>query len=221
MPWKMARHRGLSAIFVCHIAFNFGAYYLTNWSPQYYKDILHLEPNEAKLHLMFPHITNLFIRTLNPSLIAAVGRAGYTLLQSRRLFTFFGYTLAAACLAPVHALKDLDAWVSTALFSIANAAFGLAPTGFKSNYLDVTQQYVGIVAGYGNTLGTVASIIGPRVTAATLVRTKGNWYAVLWTVCATNLLAAWNYSRNSVVRPVEQLIQEEEKEKRQQEKRKR
>ena len=180
-----------------------------------------MEPNEAKLHLMFPHITNLLIRTLNPAFIAAVGQAGYTLLQSRRLFTVFGYAMAAACLAPAHALKDWNAWCSTALFSIANAAFGLAPTGFKSNYLDVTQKYVGIVAGYGNTLGTVASIIGPRITAATLVRTDGNWYAVLWTVCATNLLAAWNYARNSVVRPIEQLVQEEEDEKRKQDKRKR
>lgn len=213
MPWKMARHPGLWAIFICHIAFNFGAYYLTNWSPTYYKDILNLEPHEAKLHLMLPHMTNLFIRTLNPSLISAVARAGLNLLQSRQLFTVFGYLAASGCLAPVYALRHLSPWVSTVLFSLANACFGLAPTGFKSNYLDVTQKYVGIVAGYGNTLGTVASIVGPKITAATLVRTKGNWYAVLWTVCAVNLVAAWNYGRNAVVQPIENLIEEEEKQK--------
>ena len=32
MPWAMARHPGLWAVFICHIAFNFGAYYLTNVS---------------------------------------------------------------------------------------------------------------------------------------------------------------------------------------------
>ena len=209
MPWAMARHPGLWAIFICHIAFNFGAYYLTNWSPQYYKDILNLEPHQAKLHLMLPHVTNLFIRTLNPALISAVSRAGYSLLQSRQLFTVVGYVAAASCLAPVYSLRDLSPWISTAVFSMANGFFGLAPTGFKSNYLDVTQQYVGIVAGIGNTLGTVASIVGPKITAATLVRTDGNWYAVLWTVCAVNLVAAWNYSRNAVVRPIETLIEED------------
>lgn len=214
MPWRMARHPGLWAIFICHIAFNFGAYYLTNWSPQYYKDVLGLEPHEAKLHLMLPHVTNLLIRTLNPSLISAVARAGYSLLHSRQLFTVLGYLAAASCLAPVYALRDYSAWLSTALFSVANGCFGLAPTGFKSNYLDVTVQYVGIVAGYGNTLGTVASIIGPKITAATLqLQTEYNWYFVLWTVCAVNLGAAWNYSRNAVVRPIEELIVEEEEKK--------
>ena len=57
-----------------------------------------------------------------------------------------------------------------------------APVGFKSNYsnyLDVTEEYMGIVAGYGNTLGTMASIVGPKITAATLERTNQNWNLVL------------------------------------------
>jgi sugar phosphate permease len=209
IPWKMARHPGLWAIFICHIAFNFGAYYLTNWSPTYYKDVLHLQPNEAKLHLMCPHIANLLIRFMNPALITAVARAGVSLLNSRKIFTVFGYLAAASSLAPVYALSDLSPWVSTALFSLANACFGLAPTGFKSNYLDITQNYVGIVAGYGNTLGTVASIVGPKITAATLVRTDGNWHAVILTVCAVNVVAAMNYARNAVVSPIEKMIDEE------------
>ena len=40
VPWNIARHPGLWAVFVSHMAFNFGAYYLTNWSPTYYKDVL-------------------------------------------------------------------------------------------------------------------------------------------------------------------------------------
>eukprot|EP00957_Ditylum_brightwellii_P079460 6042555-Ditylum_brightwellii.AAC.1 len=68
----MAIHRGLWAIFIAHIAFNFGAYYLTNWSPTYYKDVLGLEPIDAKYHLMMPHITNLLVRVINPMLVTAV-----------------------------------------------------------------------------------------------------------------------------------------------------
>ena len=100
----------------------------------------------------------------------------------------------------------MSPWVTTALFSLANACFGLAPTGFKSNYLDITETYVGIVAGYGNTLGTVASIIGPKLTAATLDRTGQNWYIVIGTVCAVNAIASLNYARFAVVTPIEKLI---------------
>lgn len=206
MPWAMAVHPGLWAIFFCHIAFNFGAYYLTNWSPTYYKDVLGLEPKDAKFHLMLPHVANLFIRFINPSLITLVSRKGYSLLSSRKIFTCTGYLMAASLLAPVYSLKDLSPWVSTIVFSIANACFGLAPVGFKSNYLDVTEEYVGIVAGYGNTLGTMASIVGPKITAATLERTNQNWNLVLWTVCAVNVLVSLNYARNAVVSPVEGLI---------------
>ena len=206
LPWAMVRHPGLWAIFVAHIAFNFGAYYLTNWSPQYYQQALGIEPNDAKIHLMCPHVTNLLIRLVNPSLIAAVARTGISLLQSRKLFTFFGYTAASLSLAPAYSLRHLSPWISTTLFSLANACFGLAPTGFKSNYLDVTEAYVGIVAGYGNTLGTMASIIGPKITAATLLKTNSNWYIVLGTVCAVNMVAALNFVRNAVVTPIETLI---------------
>ena len=206
MPWAMARHPGLWAVFGAHIAFNFGAYFLTNWSPTYYKDVLGLEPKDAKFHLMCPHIMNLSVRVCNPSLIRIVASMGYSLIGSRKLFTCTGYLLATAFLAPSYSLRDMSPWVTTALFSLANACFGLAPTGFKSNYLDITETYVGIVAGYGNTLGTVASIIGPKLTAATLDRTGQNWYIVIGTVCAVNAIASLNYARFAVVTPIEKLI---------------
>ena len=40
--------------------------------------------------------------------------------------------------------------------------------GFKANYLDITERYVGIISGYGNTLGTFASWAGPQLVAAVL-----------------------------------------------------
>uniref|UniRef100_A0A7S4T0W9 Major facilitator superfamily (MFS) profile domain-containing protein n=1 Tax=Ditylum brightwellii TaxID=49249 RepID=A0A7S4T0W9_9STRA len=213
MPFEMAIHRGLWAIFIAHIAFNFGAYYLTNWSPTYYKDVLGLEPIDAKYHLMMPHITNLLVRVINPMLVTAVAARGFPLVFSRKLFTCVGYVMAGACLAPVYALRSLNPWISTVLFSIANGFFGMAPLGFKSNYLDVTEKYVGIVAGYGNTLGTVASIIGPKLTAATLEKTEQNWYVVLGTVVGVNLLVSINYAMNAVTFPIEKMIAKKGKEK--------
>ena len=67
-------------------------------------------------------------------------------------------------------------WCSTVLFSLTNAAFGLAPSGFKANYLDITEEYVGVISGYGNTLGTVRHHqISQRATTPRRTHTCGAW----------------------------------------------
>jgi len=139
IPFRLALHPGLWAVFVAHIAFNFGAYYMTNWNPTYYAEVLKVSPAEAKYHLMMPHVTNLASKALNPTLVALVERRGYSLLASRRLFTAAGFLAAAGLMLPVHQLRSMSPWVSTVLFSLANACFGLAPSGFKANYLDITE----------------------------------------------------------------------------------
>mmetsp|Transcript_123785 Transcript_123785/g.358047 ORF Transcript_123785/g.358047 Transcript_123785/m.358047 type:complete len:493 (-) Transcript_123785:141-1619(-) len=202
MPPRLLLHPGLWAIFFSHIAFNFGAYYMTNWNPTYYAEVLGVPPSQAKLHLMMPHITNLASKSLNPVLVAEIDRRGYSLLSSRRLFTAVGFVGAALTMLPVYRLRSMSPWVSTFLFSVANACFGLAPSGFKSNYLDITLEYVGVISGYGNTLGTVASWVGPQLVAI-ILQHIGSWDAVLVVVALVNCLAAANYVRSATVSPIE------------------
>jgi hypothetical protein len=98
--------------------------------------------------------------------------------------------------------------------------------------LDVTERYVGVIAGYGNTLGTCASWVGPQLVAAQLhffgaprhpsssspppasacrlltppLACAGpRWDIVLGTVAACNVLAAANYARHAIVQPIEHM----------------
>jgi MFS-type transporter involved in bile tolerance (Atg22 family) len=187
---------------LAHVAFNFGAYYMTNWNPTYYSEVLGLTAAQARIHLSMPHVSNLLVKALNPSLVRLAEKRGFTLLGSRRLFTTVGFLCSAAMLLPVSQARGLSPWVSTALFSAANCFFGLAPSGFKANYLDITERYVGIISGYGNTLGTFASWAGPQLVAAVLQRT-GSWDLVLGCVALVNVLAAANYCLHSTVNVVE------------------
>jgi len=212
MPPAVALHPGLWAVFFAHIAFNYGAYYLTNWSPTYYSEVLKMTPQEAKYHLMVPHVTNLLIKSLNPMLVKAVERWGLELRAVRCFFTASGFLLAGACLLPVHMLRGQSPWVSTMLFSAANAFFGLAPCGFKANYLDITETYVGVISGYGNTLGTVASWVGPQFVALLLQHFQ-SWDIVLCSVCLVNFMASVNYVRAAQVKPLEKLVAEKQEEK--------
>jgi MFS family permease len=210
MPAAVALHPGVWAVFIAHMAFNFGAYYLTNWSSTYYKDVLGVPPSRAYIHLMLPHVSNLAVKALNPLIAAWLAARGFNLLSSRRLFTCMGFFLSAAVLLPVYHVRS-HVWASTALFSLANACFGLAPSGFKANYLDITEQYVGVISGYGNTLGTIASFGQPKLIARLLDATGateqstagGSWLLVLGAVALINLLAAINYALYSTVTPVE------------------
>lgn len=211
LPFRVATHPGVWAVFIAHMAFNFGAYYLTNWSKTYYKDVLGVGSAAAAFHLSCPHMTNLGAKVLNPILSASLSSRGVSQLSARRFFTCSGFFLAAATLVPVYVARK-HVWVSTILFSLANACFGLAPCGFKANYLDITEEYVGVISGYGNTLGTVASFGQPRLLAFILDATgatsestaNGAWWLVLGTVAGINVLAAMNYAVHATVTPVEQ-----------------
>jgi len=203
MPAELLLHPALWAIFGAHIAFNFGGYFLTNWSPTYYSEVLLMAPAAARLHLALPHATNLVCKGANPILERELQRRGFGLLASRRIFTAVGFAGAAAMLLPVYSVHGLSPWFSTGLFCMANAFFGLAPCGFKSNYLDVTRVYVGAVSGYGNTLGTVASWVGPQLVAFILA-CGGSWQLVHVTVVLANGLAAYNFWLHSIVTPIEE-----------------
>ena len=113
------------------------------------------------------------------------------------------YIVAALSFLPAHLLKSANPWCTTALFTLANSFFAFAPNGFRANYLDITRSYVGIVSGYGNTLGTCASWLGPMLVAQILSRT-GSWHIVLGTVASSNLLAALNYAAHATVDSLEE-----------------
>lgn len=202
MPFSMLMHPGIWAIFVSHMAFNYGAYFETNWNAIYYVEVLLLTPVQAQVHLMMPHITNLVAKTLAPILNKFVLSRGVSLLATRRLFTSFGFTVAAIAFLPIYSLRASNPWVSTLMFSIANACFGLAPNGFKANYLDVTEVYVGIVSGYGNLLATGMSAIGPIITTF-LLKTFERWDVVHLSVAVINMLAVFTFVTFSTTTPVE------------------
>lgn len=204
LPNRLLLHPGMWAVFIAHIAFNFGAYYMTNWNPTYYAEVLKIPPEDAKYHLMMPHFTNLAAKSLNPTLVGLVERFGFSLLSSRRIFTATGFFMAAALMLPINQLAG-SPWTVTVLFSLANASFGLAPSGFKANYLDITERYVGVISGYGNTLGTVASWVGPQLVALVL-QEVGSWDAVLLLVSAANVFASLIYILYATVTPIERDV---------------
>ena len=75
MPYSVAFHPGLWALFAAHMAFNFGAYYLTNWSPTYYNDVLGMAPSKATLLVSWNLLAEIVFRYLVLLSVGQIGRA--------------------------------------------------------------------------------------------------------------------------------------------------
>lgn len=63
MPWqKVLFHPSILALFFVHMMYNFVTLSMNSWMPTYYNDVLKLDPNESKLHIVLPQFTALLVK---------------------------------------------------------------------------------------------------------------------------------------------------------------
>ena len=95
-------------------------------------------------------------------------------------------------------------WWSTGLFSAALAGTGFHAESFRANYLDVTQQYVGLVSGVGNCLSSVSAMLAPFVVGMLVRKSSGDWSRV-WRISAlVSIIAAFVFGSFSTTIPIEE-----------------
>ena len=157
----------LWSLFVSHMAFNFGVYFLTSWSPTYFEQAgpplpnsnrrdgrhairltpmprpqeLGIRPEKAALALSIPPLVNCAVKAvLNQPLEQHLVRThGFASLHCRRFFSLVGFTGASLGLLSIPAAsRALGATGATAAFAIAFGASALHAAGFKANYLGAT-----------------------------------------------------------------------------------
>ena len=113
------------------------------WSPTYYKEVLNMSPDEAKIHFTLPQLMNLLVKIIvvDP-LDSFLIRSKFSQLARRRIFNTAGFMGVAFCMAPVYAIARYEAqsqhtttvFLTTALLSGAMGFYALLPAGFKANY---------------------------------------------------------------------------------------
>lgn len=198
----------LLSIFAAHMAFNFGVYFITNWSAVYYQLELGLKPAEAAavVALSLPPLLNVSVKVLMAQPIEDYLRArrGYSTLSCRRFFTGLGFIGSAASLVLAQPSAALFGhWGPVFCLTAAIGFAGLHPSGFKANYLDaVSSARASLVSGVGNTFGTIASFVGPLVLGA-LLRRSGNWGYVFLSVAVVKIAVAAAFCTQSTATPVD------------------
>ena len=202
------------------LQFNFSVYFLNSWSPLYYSERHSLKPDEIGIHLMLPHLFNLFVKMfVSKPLFAALqhpsGYCRFTLLACRRFFTvvgFLGSTVSMVVLALNSTAANDGAdgagggrdgvWLTTACSTVAMGFVALHPSGFKANYMDLTLNSSGLLSGVGNTLASAGAYVGPLVVGHILQQYK-SWALVYYTIGATSVLTAAVFGLCSQVEPVD------------------
>jgi sugar phosphate permease len=234
---KILLHPSVLSLFFVHMVYNFVVLSINSWMPTYYNDVLKLNPNDAKLHIILPQLTALMVklcvsefarvlRKVRKDAITKTDDSGRSdersvLLFSRRFMGYLGFLVMALPLfllpmvAPPkgNSLASLppssSPWWSTGLFSVALAGTGFHAESFRANYLDVTQQHVGLVSGVGNCLSSVSAMLAPFVVGKIIKRTSGDWSPVWRLSALASLIAGLVFGSFSSTIPVEEQAADE------------
>eukprot|EP00933_Yihiella_yeosuensis_P058169 TRINITY_DN5844_c0_g1_i2.p1 TRINITY_DN5844_c0_g1~~TRINITY_DN5844_c0_g1_i2.p1 ORF type:complete len:524 (-),score=98.85 TRINITY_DN5844_c0_g1_i2:81-1586(-) len=177
--WKMLREPPVLAVCYAHSVFNFGRYFLYGWIPTYYSEVLGVPAVTAGFYMTCLQVADAFVKLLVAPIADRLTASGYlSILGIRRLlscsaFIGFGAGLGfcGTATSPVWATVALVAAKSTASCHAA---------GFKTNYLDITKKHTGTIAGVGNTLATLSSMIAP-LTAGAVIQASG--WSSMFTLC--------------------------------------
>lgn len=223
LPWyRILLHPSILALFLVHMVYNFVILSINSWMPTYYNDVLKLNPNDAKVHIVLPQLMALVVKLCISRLaryvrkIRGSGKAGSNdpkvILFSRRFMGYLGFAIMSFPLfllpmvAPSDATPALPSpWLSTGLFSAALVGSGFHAESFRANYLDVTRQYVGLVSGVGNCLSSVAAVLAPFVVGTIVQRNSGDWAPVWRLTASLSVVAGLVFGSFSTSTPVEEM----------------
>ena len=232
---RILLHPSILSLFFVHMAYNFVTLSLNSWMPTYYNDVLKLDPNESKVHIVLPQLAALLVK-LSVSKFASILQKNArnkkignnngsaidersVMLFSRRFIGYLGFVVMAiplsllplsapsppAQLSSFHSLLSSSPWWSTGLFSLALAGTGFHAESFRANYLDVTEKHVGLVSGVGNCLSSVSAMLAPFIVGTILRRTSGDWSPVWMLSALCSIVAGVVFGVFSTTTPVEEV----------------
>ncbi|MBE3604182.1 ACS family MFS transporter [bacterium] len=170
IPWRaIMREKAVWAIVIAHLCNNFGFYIILLWLPSYLKATFGVTMARLGLFSVVPWIAAFIMQNLSGWLADGWHRRGVSLTVVRKSMQAAAFTIGAAPLLLLPAMRSPAAAVALVTLSLAGTAIGSG--AFAVNHLDVAPRYAGILMGLSNTAATVPGIVGVAVTGFILQRT--------------------------------------------------
>ncbi|XP_068248075.1 putative inorganic phosphate cotransporter [Palaemon carinicauda] len=183
IPWKhILTSMPFWAIFVVHIAQNWGFYCLLTELPTYMKNILHYKLADEGFLSALPYLV-MWIFSICAGLSADKLRTSGVLstTATRRIFNSIGFYGPMVCLILVgYAGCNKDAAI--ALLCGAVGLNGAVYSGYMNSHLDIAPNFAGTLMGITNTAATVPGFLAPQIVGMLISgkETLPRWQLVFW-----------------------------------------
>lgn len=185
-------HIPVWTVFICGFAQNCQVYF-AEWLPLFYSKHLGVAPDVAGVFLAAAAAVELPARAMTKDMPAYLAKKQVTLLHSRKLMSLqgFGYHACICVVLLMMMSNQINSPILfTAAFALSRVAQAFHAGGYFANYLDLTQEHVGMLTGLGNTLASFAGIVVPTFVACSLEEMSNPWSRIVGAGLAINVVAA-------------------------------
>ncbi|XP_042238110.1 sialin-like isoform X2 [Homarus americanus] len=183
IPWRhICTSMPFWAVFVAHIAQNWGFYTLLTELPTYMKNILHFDLAHSGFISALPYLV-MWLFSIAAGQVADHLRARGILstTATRKIFNSIGIYGPMICLVLVgYAGCHKDAAI--ALLCGAVGLNGATLSGYINSHLDIAPNFAGTLMGITNTAATIPGFLAPQLVGYLITgkETVGQWKLVFW-----------------------------------------
>lgn len=183
VPWGgMLRSPAVWAIIVNNFGYHYLVYVLVSWQPTYFQEALGVRLAGNKFASAGPYFVMTVCTTAGGLLSDALIARGYTVASARKTINSAGFAVATLALLIVPAQTGAAAaagWIALAL-----GAAAVARGGFAVNHMDIAPRHAGVLMGLSNSAGTLAGVVGVKLTGTILEASGGTWAPVFHVAAA-------------------------------------
>ena len=186
IPWgAMFRSPAVWAIIVNNFGYHYLVYVLVSWQPTYFEEALGVRLAGNKLASSGPYFVMTVCTTVGGLLSDALISRGNSVATARKYINSAGFALSTLALAAVPYVTNPSA--AALVIAVAVGAAAIARGGFAVNHMDIAPRYAGVLMGLSNSAGTLAGVVGVKLTGTILHVTHGTWapvFHVAGAICA-------------------------------------
>ncbi|KAG0717620.1 putative inorganic phosphate cotransporter [Chionoecetes opilio] len=170
------------AVFVAHIAQNWGFYTLLTELPTFMKNILHFNIANNSFMSALPYLC-MWVFSLLAGLLADTlrSRGHLSTTNTRRLFNSIGIYGPMVCIVLV-GYAGCNRGLAILLLCLGVGLNGAVYSGYMNSHIDIAPNFAGTLMGITNCAATVPGFLAPMVVGALVdgKETVGQWKLVFW-----------------------------------------
>lgn len=198
IPWrKMMTNVPFIADIVCHTCLHWGLYTLLTSTPNFLKDVMHLDIKSNGALSAIPYVC-MWVSTSTSGIVMdiLIARNYLSTTVARKIANLLGSIPVAACLIGLAYVGKSQTSLAIILLAVSQAFYGIA---FGSGYIvvpnDIAGPHAGLAFGIANTVGSIPGLITPYLTAfMTKNKTQAEWQKVFLVAAAMYIIAGISFS---------------------------